>query len=193
MSEATEATTKVKKERTPAQIEALSRARQLANQKRKENAELRLKEREIKKAELESRRTQIEKDYETKVKNKQAEVVEIEDQEDQESEPEPEQQVIQKVKKVKSKKKKRNSETPSDLSFSFPVNKNTFEIKVDYTTDMTISSTENIDEYTVYINEDFYGTDLQQIQVNTNDIIRINVIKKDNTQQSLIVVQQKLI
>jgi len=58
---------------------------------------------------------------------------------------------------------------------------------------MTISSTENIDEYTVYINEDFYGTDLQQIQVNTNDIIRINVIKKDNTQQSLIVVQQKLI
>lgn len=95
--------------------------------------------------------------------------------------------------KVKSKKKKRNPETPSDLSFSFPVNKNTFEIKVDYTTDMTISSTENIDEYTVYINEDFYGTDLQQIQVNTNDIIRINVIKKDNTQQSLIVVQQKLI
>ena len=95
--------------------------------------------------------------------------------------------------KVKSKKKKRNPETPSDLSFLFPVNKNTFEIKVDYTTDMTISSTENIDEYTVYINEDFYGTDLQQIQVNTNDIIRINVIKKDNTQQSLIVAQQKLI
>ena len=107
MSEATEATTKVKKERTPAQIEALSRARQLANQKRKENAELRLKEREIKKAELESRRTQIEKDYETKVKNKQAEVVEIEDPAEQESEPEPEQQIIQKVKKVKSKKKKK--------------------------------------------------------------------------------------
>lgn len=95
--------------------------------------------------------------------------------------------------KIKSRKKKKNPETPSDLSFLFPINRNTFEIKVVYTTDMTISLTENVDEYTVYINDDFYGTDLPQIQVNTNDIIRINVIKKDNDQQSLITVQQKLI
>ena len=95
--------------------------------------------------------------------------------------------------KIKSRKKKKNPESPTDLTFSFPKNKNSFEIKVDYTTDMNITTTENVEEYNVFINEDFYGTDLNQIQVNTNDIIRVNVIKKDNNERSFIIVQQKLI
>jgi len=102
-------------------------------------------------------------------------------------------QVYEVDEKVKSRKKKKNEELPTDLTFSFPTGKNTFEIKVDYTTDMNISNTQNVEEYQIFINNDFYGTDLSQIQVNTGDIIKVEVIKEDNTQDSNILVQQKLI
>jgi len=48
-----------------------------------------------------------------------------------------------------------------------------------YTTDLTIGESVNVSSFDVYINSDFYGTDVNLIQVNTNDVVRIDIVKTD--------------
>jgi hypothetical protein len=57
---------------------------------------------------------------------------------------------------------------------------------VAYTANLTWLSSDNVESYDVYINGDYYGTDVQKIQITTNDELRIEVIKTDNTQESYI-------
>jgi hypothetical protein len=54
-------------------------------------------------------------------------------------------------------------------------------------------STDNVDTFDVYINGDYYGSDLQLIEITTNDILRIEVTKNDNTQEALVIFENKLI
>jgi len=68
----------------------------------------------------------------------------------------------------------------------FVVGNNTITQLFDYTTDISIGDTENIDSFDVYINNDYYGSDISEIQINTNDILRLVVIKTDNTKESKI-------
>jgi hypothetical protein len=49
-----------------------------------------------------------------------------------------------------------------------------------------MEKTVNVESYDVYINGDFYGTDVEKIQITTNDILRIDIIKNDDTQESSI-------
>jgi hypothetical protein len=58
---------------------------------------------------------------------------------------------------------------------------------------MKVSNTENIDSYSIFINDDFYGNNINDIQINTGDILRIDVVKDDNTKDSNLILQQKLI
>jgi hypothetical protein len=44
---------------------------------------------------------------------------------------------------------------------------------------MNLVSTANVDTFDVYINDDYYGSDLQIIEITTNDILRIEVTKND--------------
>lgn len=89
---------------------------------------------------------------------------------------------------------------------SFPENPDTFEtsmiysagttsksIVVDYTGDFSIDQTDNISSYDVYINNDFYGTDVNLIQVNTNEILRVDITQTDVTQPSKIIYGVKLV
>ena len=57
---------------------------------------------------------------------------------------------------------------------------------VAYTANLTWLSSDNVESYDVYINEDYYGTDVQKIQITTNDVLRIDVIKTDDTLESSI-------
>jgi hypothetical protein len=43
-----------------------------------------------------------------------------------------------------------------------------------------------VESFDVFINDDYYGSDLTLIQINTNDILRIDVVKKDNNKESTI-------
>jgi hypothetical protein len=54
-------------------------------------------------------------------------------------------------------------------------------------------STSNVDTFDVYINDDYYGSDLQRIEITTNDILRIEVTKDDDTQESNILYENKLV
>lgn len=89
---------------------------------------------------------------------------------------------------------------------SFPENPDTFEtamiysagttsksIVVDYTGDFSIDQIDNISTYDVYINNDFYGTDVNLIQVNTNEILRVDITQTDITQPSKIIYGVKLV
>jgi hypothetical protein len=58
--------------------------------------------------------------------------------------------------------------------------------RVDYTANLTWLNSNNVDSYDVYINGDYFGTDVQKIQITTNDILRIDVVKLDNTQEATI-------
>lgn len=65
--------------------------------------------------------------------------------------------------------------------------------KIDFTADMSIISTDNVDSYDVYINGNFYGTDVPIIQITFNDILNVQVVKSDNTKQSTIKFDNKLV
>lgn len=64
---------------------------------------------------------------------------------------------------------------------------------IEYRSDMTIIGSENVDEYNVYINGDFYGTDVGQIQINTNDILRIDIVKTNAGLDSSIIIENSLV
>jgi len=44
---------------------------------------------------------------------------------------------------------------------------------MDYMVNMTVDSTTNVDTYDVFIINQFYGTDVNEILINTNDVLRI--------------------
>ena len=50
-----------------------------------------------------------------------------------------------------------------------------------------------INDYDVFINNNYYGSDLQIIQITTNDILKIQVVKTDNTKDSNIFFEDKLV
>jgi hypothetical protein len=67
----------------------------------------------------------------------------------------------------------------TNQKINYDIGNNTLSQVFYYTTDLTIGESVNVDSFDVYINSDFYGTDVNLIQVNTNDVIRIDVIKSD--------------
>jgi len=68
----------------------------------------------------------------------------------------------------------------------FVVGNNTVTQLFDYTTDLSLGETSNIDSFDVFINNDYYGSDISEIQLNTNDVLKLVVTKSDNTQEGKI-------
>jgi hypothetical protein len=51
----------------------------------------------------------------------------------------------------------------------------------------------NVSGWDVYINNDFYGSDVQTIQITTNDELRIEITKQDNIKEASLLFLNKLI
>jgi hypothetical protein len=64
---------------------------------------------------------------------------------------------------------------------------------IEYTANMTLLSPTNVSGWDVYINNDFYGSDVQTIQITTNDELRIEITKQDNTKEASLLFLNKLI
>ena len=64
----------------------------------------------------------------------------------------------------------------------------------DYTSNILISNTSNIDDYSIFINNQYYGDkDVNEIYINTNDTLRIEVVKTDENLSSTLELLIKLI
>jgi len=93
------------------------------------------------------------------------------------------------------KKPSRFPENPDEfkLDFLFVVDNNTLSDIIDFTANMNLVSTDNVDSFDVYINNNYYGSYVEIIQITTNDILRIEVTKNDDTKDATIVYNCKLV
>lgn len=64
---------------------------------------------------------------------------------------------------------------------------------IDYTANMNVVSLDNVNTFDVYINGDYYGSDIQVIQITTNDVLRIEITKTDITQEANILFENELV
>jgi hypothetical protein len=94
--------------------------------------------------------------------------------------------------------KQRRKKVPSNpneflTNYLYVVGNNVLSDRVDYTANLTWLNSNNVDSYDVYINGDYFGTDVQKIQITTNDILRIDVVKLDDTQEATIEFENLLV
>ena len=103
-------------------------------------------------------------------------------------------QVVEFDTKIK-KKRIKTDDVQSSMSsmFTYPTGVVTFTQVFDYTANITLGDLLNISSFDVYINDDFYGSDLSEILINTNDSLKIDITKKDISKESLINLNNVLI
>lgn len=93
--------------------------------------------------------------------------------------------------------KKRNkfpeNQNEFQTTFTFVVGNSSLNDIVDYRVNMFFLNSDNVSSYDVYINDDFFGTDVNEIQVNTNEILRLDIIKDDNSKESSITFNNLLV
>jgi len=65
--------------------------------------------------------------------------------------------------------------------------------EVDYRINLSLVNTKNVTTFFVFINGDYYGEDLQNIQLNTGDILRVDVVKTTPNQEANIEFGAKLV
>jgi hypothetical protein len=71
-------------------------------------------------------------------------------------------------------------------NYLFVVGNDTLSDVVAYTANLSFGTWSNVESFDVYINGDYFGTDVQNIQITTNDVLRIDVVKTDDTKESSI-------
>jgi hypothetical protein len=80
---------------------------------------------------------------------------------------------------VKRNKKIINEDTENQIIITYNVGITSLSQRFDYVTNITIGEQTNINNYFVYINGDFYGVSVGEIQINSGDVLRIDIIKDD--------------
>jgi hypothetical protein len=89
-------------------------------------------------------------------------------------------QLTETEKKDVRRQKKRNSNPASTtINVDFPVDVNEYINKFDYSVNINIGNTVNISSYSVYINENYFGDNVTQIQLNSGDSLKVSVVKPD--------------
>lgn len=82
------------------------------------------------------------------------------------------------------RKKVENKLDVNLLNVLFVVGNNTISQVFDYTSNISIGTPINVDSFDVYINNEYYGSDLYEIQINTNDKLKFVISKNDDTIES---------
>ncbi len=70
---------------------------------------------------------------------------------------------------------------PATYDLVFPTTSDQVEELFNYTLTLNLSNSDNVSSFQVFINGDYYGNDLQTIQVNTNDTILFEIVRLDAT------------
>jgi hypothetical protein len=86
-------------------------------------------------------------------------------------------------------------ENPNEFlsNFLYIIGNDSLSEIIDFTANMSLVGTTNVDSFDVYINGDYYGSDVSEIQITTNDILRIDVVKTNNSLESTIKFESQLV
>jgi len=86
-------------------------------------------------------------------------------------------------------------ENPNEFlsDFLFIVGNSTLSEIVEFRANMSFVGSTNVNSFDVYINDDFFGTDVNEIQITTNDILRIDVVKTNNSLESTLKFESQLV
>ena len=102
-------------------------------------------------------------------------------------------QVLEVDTKTTKRGKNRNTSLPNVFDAIFVTGNTGLTQTFDYTTNLSIGETNNIDDFDVYINNDYYGTNVNEIMINTGDVLRLEVVKVDNLLESSIKIELPLL
>jgi hypothetical protein len=80
-----------------------------------------------------------------------------------------------------------------ELTFDYPVGTDFYSKIMDYTINMEVLEAFNISQYSVFIDDEYYGSDIFNIPIKTNEKLDISIIRIDPLQDSYIKFTNKLI
>jgi hypothetical protein len=89
-------------------------------------------------------------------------------------------QLVETNEKIKKQKPKYGNDNKFELDVKFLNGNTSISDVFDYRVDLIFLESKNINSFDVYINGDFFGTDVLTIQINTNDNLTISVVKTDS-------------
>lgn len=81
----------------------------------------------------------------------------------------------------------------NELNMLFVVGNNTINEVFRYNSNLNLINTENVDEFDFYINNDYYGTNVEEIEINNGDSVKVVLLKKDNSKVSKILFSNNIV
>jgi hypothetical protein len=93
---------------------------------------------------------------------------------------------------IKRKQKKKQPVEPESIIFEYPVEVSS-DYFFEYTCNLFFERSTNVESYSVYINDQYYGDNVNEIQINTNDMLRVDIVKGDQIEIPFVRFTQKLI
>ena len=94
---------------------------------------------------------------------------------------------------IKRKQKKQSPIELEVIKLQYLNNVTTQEHYFEYTCNLLFDRSVNIEEFSVYINEQYYGDNVESIQINTNDMLRIDIISSGGSGDPYILFTQSLV
>ena len=79
------------------------------------------------------------------------------------------------------------------ITLSYPLGDDSQEYFFSYTCNLFFDQSQNVDTYSVFINDNYYGDNVNEIQINTDDNLRIDIVKLINDMPTSLSFSQKLI
>ena len=95
--------------------------------------------------------------------------------------------------KIINRKKDKEDVIVGPKEILFIIGNSTITQVYDYNTNILVKSKINISSFDVYINNNYYGSDLTEIQINNKDTLRIVIIKTNGGLESKILYENTLI
>ena len=102
-------------------------------------------------------------------------------------------QIVEVDDRTRNRKPKDSQDLNNDISVIFTTGNTTVNQTFNYTTDLTVLDTENVSTYDVYINKNYFGQNPSKIQINTNDVLTLTVVKNNVNQESTVILKSVLV
>ena len=102
-------------------------------------------------------------------------------------------QIVEVDDRTRNRKPKDSQDLNNDISVIFTTGNTTVNQTFNYTTDLTVLDTDNVSTYDVYINNNYFGQNPSKIQINTNDVLTLTVVKNNVNQESTVILKSVLV